>query len=696
MSTPTPEGTFRLTSVSVRELDVTEQDPFSTLSFPIKMSADLHRVLGEAGRVFVCEGVRESHLPGDVRGSFGSYVTRSIRVLRKDQAVEVAALGVINSVGGEEAGTLHSVCGPHGEEFVLYSTKYVCFETAVTQIPFVCAACLSFRKRGVVEWLRKRSEPVDQRTNNRFLSTPQQVDKLRELSKDKKGMRMQLHRAKLAKCREDDIIIPAEEDQGQQLFDLLQHDDIQNKGERLCNQNDAISASITTTCVRFGTSLSQDNYEWNRVNGSKKGWRYNPKVLRWALYAMHRCGSSAYEVLREVLHLPDPRHVRKIGMKTDPISAGIQHHNIKVRSVGSGGIPPQQPPIWCRRTASSPRRDGAAKHDLPWKSRNLAKVCVDPETGGYELVEFSLKTLEKVWYTEEKGGGKWLLEEKTAQLTRYSKVVSEQFNRSGFNCMSVRLAVKSLSATAVRMCNDANAKLVRSGQKPDLSIACYAEMARQVNDFVDIMNGKCAYNRDPIDVSKRIDIRKSCITSKDSPLLDRLLEILEWFDTWWQDLNLFGGSDLALDDLFLPDQTWDDLRLTILGFVAMTRYVFGDDDWVTEGSRGRYKFMRDWNQASDTCEKRFGHIRANQGCHKNPRKESAFAAGHRADVVRKAQMSKRRDSDRGKDAFKLDMVSAAAEATLPVNEQQRRYPMRAEGAGRAGFVREARSLRRQS
>lgn len=107
-----------------------------------------------------------------------------------------------------------------------------------------------------------------------------------------------------------------------------------------------------------------------------------------------------------------------------------------------------------------------------------------------------------------------------------------------------------------------------------------------------------AYNRDPIDVKKGNNIRKSCITSKDSPLLDRLLEILQWFDNWRQDLNLFGGADLDLDDLFLPDPTWSDLQLTILGIVAMTRYVFGDDDWVTEGSRGRHFFLRDWNQAS--------------------------------------------------------------------------------------------------
>lgn len=50
--------------------------------------------------------------------------------------------------------------------------------------------------------------------------------------------------------------------------------------------------------------------------------------------------------------------------------------------------------------------------------------------------------------------------------------------------------MQNLSRTAVRMCNDANAKLIRNGQKPDLFIVCYAEMAAEVNDFVDIMNGK--------------------------------------------------------------------------------------------------------------------------------------------------------------------------------------------------------------
>lgn len=80
--------------------------------------------------------------------------------------------------------------------------------------------------------------------------------------------------------------------------------------------------------------------------------------------------------------------------------------------------------------------------DLPWKSRNLARVCCDPEIGEYDLVEFSLKTLERVWYNEERGGGKFSLAEEAAQLTKYTKVNVQQFDRDSYNCMSVPLAVK--------------------------------------------------------------------------------------------------------------------------------------------------------------------------------------------------------------------------------------------------------------
>lgn len=58
-------------------------------------------------------------------------------------------------------------------------------------------------------------------------------DKLRRPSLDKKEMRKQMHRAKLAKCRQDDIHIRHDIPQGQELFDVLQRDDVQKEFARL-------------------------------------------------------------------------------------------------------------------------------------------------------------------------------------------------------------------------------------------------------------------------------------------------------------------------------------------------------------------------------------------------------------------------------------------------------------------------------
>lgn len=89
--------------------------------------------------------------------------------------MEVAALGLIHGVGQEAAATLHAVCGPQGEEFVLYSTNCTCFETKVKETTFVCRACLGFQQRGVVHNLREKQAPPDKHTTNRRLDTPQKV-----------------------------------------------------------------------------------------------------------------------------------------------------------------------------------------------------------------------------------------------------------------------------------------------------------------------------------------------------------------------------------------------------------------------------------------------------------------------------------------------------------------------------------------
>lgn len=105
------------------------------------------------------------------------------------------------------------------------------------------------------------------------------------------------------------------------------------------------------------------------------------------------------------------------------------------------------------------------------------------------------------------------------------------------------------------------------------------------------------YGRNKVDVKKKIDIRKSCVTAGDSPLLDRLLEILGWFETWRRELEPFfpGVTDIKA---FITRESWFDMQLAILGFVALSRYLFSNESLVDEGGRRRYLFPRDFSQAS--------------------------------------------------------------------------------------------------
>lgn len=93
-----------------------------------------------------------------------------------------------------------------------------------------------------------------------------------------------------------------------------------------------------------------------------------------------------------------------------------------------------------------------------------------------------------------------------------------------------------------------------------------------------------------------------------------------------------------------------------------------------------------FNVRQDIIEHRFGHIRPDQGTHKNPKKEAAFASGMKADAVRNAQQSKRRKSDRGSGSFRLDLGGDSARATMPVSEKQSKDPMRTRDRDRGDFI----------
>ena len=80
----------------------------------------------------------------------------------------------------------------------------------------------------------------------------------------------------------------------------------------------------------FNLCIRQENDRWNAREDSSKRWRFNQTVLRWVLYALHRVGSSGFEILREDLHLPTASHVRKVRDAASPVRPGIQQQNIQV------------------------------------------------------------------------------------------------------------------------------------------------------------------------------------------------------------------------------------------------------------------------------------------------------------------------------------------------------------------------------
>lgn len=64
--------------------------------------------------------------------------------------------------------------------------------------------------------------------------------------------------------------------------------------------------------------------EWNSNHGSAKGWRFNPKVLRWACYVHAVAGSAAYKVFKEVLHLPSESRIQQLRQQAAPLKPGTE------------------------------------------------------------------------------------------------------------------------------------------------------------------------------------------------------------------------------------------------------------------------------------------------------------------------------------------------------------------------------------
>ncbi|CAM9229679.1 unnamed protein product [Ectocarpus sp. 12 AP-2014] len=133
---------------------------------------------------------------------------------------------------------------------------------------------------------------------------------------------------------------------------------------------------------------------------------------------------------------------------------------------------------------------------------------------------------------------------------------------------------------------------------------------------------------------------KGYVTSAEDPILERLMEILRYFDDWNDMLQEFppptGGGDLGWKKHFITRESWFDLRLTILGFVATCRYFFehpegfGVDDLSSNANR----FINPRTFSQDILEHRFAHIRAGLGTLRNPTAAQAKERSVRGDLNR--------------------------------------------------------------
>lgn len=106
------------------------------------------------------------------------------------------------------------------------------------------------------------------------------------------------------------------------------------------------------------------------------------------------------------------------------------------------------------------------------------------------------------------------------------------------------------------------------------------------------------FGRNKVEIKKGLSKKKGFITESNSLHLKKLLGILEWFDDWRISLELSCAPG-PWKDYFITDMSWFDMRLTILGFVAMSRYIMSDESPVLKGEkRRRYLNPRMFSQAS--------------------------------------------------------------------------------------------------
>ena len=163
----------------------------------------------------------------------------------------------------------------------------------------------------------------------------------------------------------------------------------------------------------------------------------------------------------------------------------------------------------------------------------------------------NLRMLEGVW--QALGGGKFHLSE--------CKLGWQHFLKDAYSRMNVSLAVQVLSDTVVIM-------ITKAQDDPDIKLPMQnfqydklKELARHVNNLVDIINGRSTTKN-----VFRADFKAE--TAED--IQKKLIEILKWFSDW-RALVFSDDNDLT-EWNFLSEQTWNGLKRTILGYVGLLAF----------------------------------------------------------------------------------------------------------------------------
>ena len=89
------------------------------------------------------------------------------------------------------------------------------------------------------------------------------------------------------------------------------------------------------------------------------------------------------------------------------------------------------------------------------------------------------------------------------------------------------------------------------------------------------------YGRTKHELQRGLHKMRGYITRIESAQLDRLMDILRFFQLWQEQLRASPPTGQNWERYFITRESWFDLRLSILGFVAMSRYLLANPDNYT-------------------------------------------------------------------------------------------------------------------